>query len=167
MNIILIGFMGSGKSSISRLLSQKLSKTLIDMDDEVVKLSGRKNIKEIFEHDGEVKFRELEVEVAKNLRETNNSVIATGGGVVVNRIIIDYLKQSGVIIYFKTSFETIKKRLGNPKDRPLFNDFILAKKLYDFRQPLYQEYAELIVDTDHKNKDQIAEEILKQIKGKM
>jgi len=153
--------MGSGKTTIAKSLGKKLSLDVIEMDDLIVKRSG-KSINQIFKEDGEVHFRELEIKAAKSLAKKDKCIISTGGGVVMNKIIIDYLKINGKIIFLKTSFLEIEKRLKNINDRPLFEDKKTAKKLFVFRQRLYEEYADLIVATDGKSVDKIVYEIISQ-----
>jgi len=160
-NIILIGFMGSGKTTIPQILNQKTQFKVIEMDDLILKASKRKNINEIFAKDGELKFRELEIAVAKKLALKEKLIISTGGGVVMNKIILDYLKQKGVVFFLQTNFITIKKRLKNDQVRPLFKNKKMVFALYQFRQPLYQKYADFIINTDNKKPNQIAKEILK------
>lgn len=160
MKFILIGFMGAGKSTVAKLLAKKLNYSLIEMDEIVLKKSKRKSINEIFQKDGELYFRELEIAVAKDLKDKDKVVISTGGGVVINKIILDYLKKGGKTIYLKTSFSEILKRLKNCQGRPLFKDKKLAKKLFNFRKYLYQEYADLIVETDKKSVEEIIYEII-------
>ena len=104
MKLILIGFMGSGKSSVGRTLAKKLQLELVELDRLVLKSSGRKSIKEIFERDGETRFRELEIAQAKKLKNKNQAVIATGGGVVLNRIILDWLRPGSQVIWLKAGF---------------------------------------------------------------
>lgn len=163
MKIILIGFMGAGKTTVAQALSKKLKIKLIEMDDLILKKSKRKSINEIFTMDGERRFRELEIETAKKLINKDNVVISTGGGVVINKIILDYLKENGKVIFLKTSFFEILKRLKHASDRPLFKDKKLAKKLFNFRQKLYEEYADLIVKTDKKSVKEVTNEIIENI----
>lgn len=161
MKFILIGFMGSGKTTVAKSLGVKLNLKVIEMDDLIVKKSG-KSINQIFKEDGEVYFRELEIKVAKNLAKKDKYIISTGGGVVMNQINIDNLKKNGKIIFLKTSFLEIKKRLNNIQNRPLFKDKKAAKKLFIFRQKLYEKYADLIVSTDGKSVEKITYEIISQ-----
>lgn len=164
MKIILIGFMGSGKTTVGHLLAKKLNLKVVDMDDLIVKISKKKSINEIFTKDGETHFRELEIEVGKSMADKKNIIISTSGGVVINKIIIDHLKMNdGKIIFLKTSFLEINKRLKNIKDRPLFKDKKIAKKLFTFRQRLYEEYADIIVDTSNKTVDEVIISLLKKI----
>lgn len=163
-NIVLIGFMGSGKTRLGEMLAKKLKKKFISMNDMVVKKSGRKTIPEIFDKDGELHFRELEIEVAKELRSVENAVIDTGGGVVVNKIVGDYLKENGYTIYLRVSFNEAKRRLREFHDRPNFRDPRVARHLYDFRKALYRAYADDYVRTDGKAPEEIVEEIIELVK---
>jgi len=161
--IILIGFMGSGKTTLANFLTEALSVPMYCLDDLIVK-KAKRNIPEIFNCDGEITFREYEIAVAKDLRNIEKGIIDCGGGVVMNKIILDYLRnKNGIIIYLKTSFETIKKRLGKDDKRPLFKDLKKAKRLYQLRQILYENYADLIVITDDKSVKEVAYEIISQI----
>lgn len=163
-NIVLIGFMGSGKSSIHKPLAQKLGLRPIEIDDLILKKSNRKSVEEIFEKDGEQVFRELEIETAKDLKNQVDCVIATGGGVVQNKIILDYLKTNGTIVYLKTSFPEAEKRLAREgKTRPLFKNTKAAQKLYKLREPLYNAYSDIEVQTDGKNIEEITVEIIERI----
>jgi shikimate kinase len=159
--------MGSGKTTIGKLIANELGLDLIEMDELLLELSGFKSINEIFENHGETRFREIEIETAKTLSGKEDCLISTGGGVVMNKIIIDYLKKSNeksLVIFLNAKFETLRKRLEGDNARPLFQDVTKAKKLYDFRLPLYQEYADIEISTDEKNPSQIAKEILDLIK---
>jgi shikimate kinase len=160
MNIVLIGFMGSGKTVVAEKLSKKLKMEHIEMDELVLKKTGRKSINEIFDRDGETKFRELEIEVAKELSGKNNVVISTGGGIVFNKIILDYLRENGFVVSLRVSFAEAKRRLEKFHDRPLFRDIRMARKLYFFRKPLYREYSDVSVRTDGKTIEQVTNAIL-------
>jgi len=163
MNIILIGFMGSGKSSVAHLLAKKLNMSCKETDNLLLRQSGRKTIKEIFALDGEIRFRGLEIDQAKQLSKENNVVISTGGGMVINKICIDMLKQNGKVIFLSTSFKEIEKRLKGDVSRPLFADKAKALKLFQFRQHLYKEYADVIIRTDGKTIEEITNLIIKKI----
>ncbi|HVZ67584.1 MAG TPA: shikimate kinase [Patescibacteria group bacterium] len=163
-NIVLIGFMGSGKTVLAEMLAKKLKMKFVEMNDLVLKKSGRKSINDIFDKDGETHFRELEIEVAKELRDVENAVIATGGGVIVNRIVLDYLSENGYVIYLRVGFNEAKRRLKDFNDRPNFRDPRYARKLYNFRKTLYRSYADDYVRTDKKTLDEVADEITQLIK---
>jgi len=161
MKIILIGFMGSGKTTVANILAKKLNLEVIEIDQLILKKSG-KSINQIFSEDGEMRFRELEIKMAKSLAKKDKCIISTGGGVVINKINIDYLKENGKIIFLKTSLSEVKKRLKNDKVRPLFKNKKFIKKMFDFRQALYEEYADLIISTDGKSVEKITYEIISQ-----
>lgn len=163
MKIVLIGFMGSGKSSVGKLLSKKLDMEFVEMDQLILKDSNRESIREIFKKDGENKFRELEKKVAESLANKKNAVISTGGGVVINEINIDNLKKAGVIIYLETNFDKVKERLEGVNDRPLFQDKEGAVLLYKKRQPLYNEFAQVTIRTDGFKIEQVVDEIIKNL----
>lgn len=164
MKIVLIGFMGSGKSSIAKKLAERLDLEFIEMDELCIKKSRRNSISEIFEKDGEIIFREIEIYTAKDLINRENVIISAGGGVVMNKINLDYLKKNGIVIFLDTAFEIIEKRLMDDNTRPLFKDKKKAKQLYDFRLPLYKYYADVIINTDNKSVEEIAKEIVSRIK---
>ncbi|GIW62698.1 MAG: shikimate kinase [Patescibacteria group bacterium] len=159
-NICLIGFMGSGKSTIAKILSKKLNKKLIEMDEIIIAKTKYNSINEIFDHKGELFFRELEIATAKELNKIEKAIISTGGGVVMNKIIIDYLKQNSLIFYLKTNFSTIKTRLTQDFSRPLFNNLKTAKQLFSLRAPLYEYYSDYQITTDNKTPSQIADKII-------
>ncbi|HSW96738.1 MAG TPA: shikimate kinase [Candidatus Saccharimonadales bacterium] len=165
MKIVLIGFMGSGKTEVGKTLAKKLAKTYREMDLLLLKKSEEESINDIFEKSGEIRFRELEIEVAKDLQDEIDTIIATGGGVVMNKIIIDYLRQNnGILIYLRTSFDHICERLQGDMTRPLFKDKVKAKELYSFREPLYKHYADIIIDTENKTVDSIVDELADTLK---
>jgi len=149
MKIILIGFMGTGKSTISKLLGKTLNLKVVDMDDMVEEMAGIKT-PEIFDKYGEVKFREFESKVAKNLSQTNDIIISTGGGVILNKLnIINLRKNNGRVVFLRTTFEEIVKRVSvHDRPRPLFSDIKKAEKLFESRKAIYEFHADIIIDTD-------------------
>jgi shikimate kinase len=157
MNIILIGFMGSGKSTVGKHLNRSLELPLIEMDELVLAKSSCSSVPEFFAKGGELLWRETEIAVAKELHSKTDLIISTGGGVVLNKIILDYLKtKESKIIYLKTSFEILVKRVDVDLRRPLFQNLTEAKQLYQFRLPLYQHYADEVIDTDSQLPEEIA-----------
>lgn len=147
--------MGAGKSSVAQMLGKKLNMKVIEMDEMILQISGRKSISDIFSLDGENKFRLLEQQIARQISNEENIIVSTGGGVVMNKINIDNLKENGKIVFLKTSFLEIKKRLKNISDRPLFKNKIKAEKLFVSRQKLYEESADLVINTDGKSVDEV------------
>lgn len=167
MKIILIGFMGCGKSTIAKLLAYKLSLRLICMDKIILEKSGRKTVREIFDTDGETVFREMEIETAKQLVGTDNAVIDTGGGAVENGIIFHYLKNNNetIVIYLKTGFNRIFTRLlKDPYKRPLFQGKKQGYELWKLREPLYTRYADICINTDGFCPEEISEKIINILK---
>ncbi len=163
-NILLMGFMGVGKSSLARRLSKKTSLFAIDTDHLIESLE-HKNIKEIFEQKGEEYFRQKEQECAYWLENSvKNSIISTGGGFYK----VENLKQIGTIIYLRSSFQGIINRLNsfpNAKEkfakRPLLQDEKKAKKLYKQRVKEYEALADIIIDVEGKERKKIIKKIIK------
>ncbi|WP_333654172.1 shikimate kinase [Dissulfurispira sp.] len=160
-NIVLTGFMGTGKTEVGRILSRKLGYVLVDADTEIEKEQGI-TITEIFKQYGEPKFREIESNVIKRLSEIKNAVISTGGGAVLRQENMDNLRKNGVIICLTASPETILKRTSNNNDRPLLqvdNPLQKIKELLEFRKPYYEK-ADIMIDTEGKSPIEVAEEII-------
>lgn len=161
MKIVLIGFMGSGKTTVARNIAQKLKLRMLDMDELALKRSKRKTINEIFSLDGEQKFRRIEFKVTKDLSGEDNVVISTGGGIVMNPLLMNILNKNSITVYLRASFDTMKQRVDQKKIKPpLFKDVSSARKLFEARAPLYERYADMIIETGEKQVDEIAEEII-------
>ncbi len=161
MKIVLIGFMGAGKTTVAKLLAKSFPYEYIDMDQMIVQYSKRTSDREIFDIDGEETFRRLESDVSRELCEKKNVVISTGGGIVMNEENMNYLKEDGTIIFLKNSFDTSKKRVNKKNPPPLFRNQSQARDLYDLRQPLYMKYSDITIETDKKFPKQIVTEIIK------
>ena len=161
MMITLTGFMGSGKTTVGKVLADFLGCPFMDLDDLIVKKAG-KSIPEIFAQDGEPAFRQLE---ARLLRQTvekyteNTVVLALGGGAVTAPASAALLREKTVCIYLRATLETLLARLeGETAGRPLA-DASLADRLAA-REPLYEETAHVIIDTDGLTPDEVADEII-------
>lgn len=155
--IYLIGFMGSGKSTIGSELSKKDSLTFVDTD-QFIEEKYKTRIARIFEEDGEETFRNYEVETLKDLIDFD--VIATGGGIIERKENKVTMEKNGVIIYLHTSFKEIDSRLKNDVDRPLWNNDMDNKMaLYKRRIPLYKDFADHVIQTDDKTVEEIVREI--------
>ncbi|MEW6416792.1 MAG: shikimate kinase [Nitrospirota bacterium] len=164
-NIILTGFMGTGKTEVGKELSRLLNMKLIDVDTEIEKSKNR-TINEIFKQFGEPRFREIETEMIRKLSEDKNCIISTGGGVVLKQENMDILRRNGVIVCLMATPETILKRTSNSDDRPLLqveNPLNKIKELLNFRRPFYEK-ADLMIDTEGKTPLQIAEEIIEKVR---
>ena len=166
-NIILEGFMGSGKSTVSEILSDKLDLELIDTDEAIEEAEGRK-ISDIFEQDGEEAFRDMEtglveMMVSDHMRET---VISLGGGLPVREKNRELLKKVGKVVYLRTAPETVYDRLKGDDTRPLLKSedpLSRIKELQDKRGKIYEEAADIIIDTDGKTPAEVADEIISAI----
>jgi shikimate kinase len=164
MNIVLIGFMGSGKSTVARQLSLVLNLPWIDLDELVCKKTNTKTIIDLFTAGGEPLLRETEIAIAKEYASKNNTIISTGGGTVLNQTTLDYFtKTGGKVIFLNAQFHTIEKRLAHDNSRPLFNHSEKAKTLYDFRLPLYHYYADQTIDVDNLSTEETALKIKEMI----
>ncbi|MFI0435756.1 MAG: shikimate kinase [Parachlamydiaceae bacterium] len=164
MQIILIGFMGCGKSSVAKKLSSMMEWPILEMDDQVLKKIGVNNMEELFAKGGELLLRETEIAIAKEYVSRCNTIISTGGGVVLNKIVLDYFKKKGGIIYFlNATFDTICSHLSCDTSRPLFKNRSEANALYHFRLPLYLKYADYVIEVDQKSIQSITEEIAENI----
>jgi shikimate kinase len=160
MKIILIGFMGAGKSSVAKKLGHLLKLPIVEMDELVLKKTHTKNMHEVFTKGGELLLRETEVAIAQEYASTDNTIFSTGAGAVLNKIILDYLKKPNDKVYFlHASFQTLAVRLANDTSRPLFKNSDEAKSLYHFRLPLYLKYADHVIEVDKKSVEEIAQEI--------
>jgi shikimate kinase len=161
--IYLTGFMGSGKTTIGKLLSEKLSLPVIDTD-QVIEEKLNKTIREVFETEGENKFREYEHKFLK-LMPTENTIVTTGGGIILRKENRDWMRQSGLVIYLHCDPEEILKRLADDQTRPLLDGDKKKNVLSIFsdRSPFYHD-ADFKVDTTHKTPEEIVFEIEQLIK---
>jgi len=160
MKMILIGFMGSGKSSVGKKLGHLLKLPVLEMDEIVCQKTKTKNMHEVFAKGGEWLLRQTEVAIAQEYALAENCVISTGGGVVLNKMILgDLKKRYGKVIFLRATFQTIAERLADDASRPLFKNRIEAQSLYQFRQPLYFKDADQVVEVDKKSVEHIAQEI--------
>lgn len=168
-NVALIGFMGAGKTTIGKILARKLNLGLIETDFLVAERAGQ-SIPQIFETCGEIVFREMEIEVIKEISKKDNLVIACGGGVVLNTINIDRLHQRAAIVYLYTSVEAIIKRIRKDKNfRPLISDKHSdedIKSMMKFRAPFYRRFADITINTTNRSAEQIAEKIIDRLMAK-
>ena len=168
-SIALIGFMATGKTTVGRELLKKLGNgyQLVEMDDMIIEDAG-KSIPKIFSEDGEIRFREYEIAACKKASSYEKVVISCGGGCILNKINIDYLKQNCHIILLQTTAEEIYKRAmkDGPETRPVINKpdpKAEIDSVLQFRKPFYEAAAEIIVETTLKSIESIVNEILEKI----
>ena len=150
INITLCGMMGSGKSSIGKILAKKLNYNFIDVD-KMIEKKAKKSINKIFEDEGEVYFRALEEKITINILSNKKTIVSLGGGAIVNNNIRNSIKKNSYNIYLKVSIDDLKKRLQNSKTRPLINKENLNNKLInllDSREKFYLK-ADLIIENQN------------------
>ena len=166
-SLALIGFMGTGKTVVAKALARRLNKEFIELDSLIQEKAG-KSIPAIFQQDGETAFRRLETEVTKQVAGRKNAVIAGGGGIVLNQLNIEHLKKECVIVYLTASPEVILKRTANAKnERPLLEVADRAQRVRELlkqRQPLYEQAADIKIDTSGLNINSIARQIISELK---
>ena len=143
-NFVLIGMPSSGKTTIGKMLSKQWNKAFIDTDEEIIKHTGM-SIPSIFEKYHEEGFRNYETEVIKGLSSVHNSIIATGGGSILSQENMRSLAQNGIIIYIDRD---VDKLISKDENRPLSSSKERVAKLYQQREPLYRQYADLIVSNN-------------------
>lgn len=164
-NIILIGFMGAGKSSVGRLLARRLGRRFVDLDCLIEQAAGL-SIPEIFARYGEAGFRAREKAAVARAARLHNAVIATGGGVVLDPDNIRMLQRSGVLVWLTAKPETILERTSRNAGRPLLrcdDPGSRIRQLLTEREPLYQ-VADYTVDTNLATPQQVVEQIMAQLK---
>ena len=167
MNIVLTGFMGTGKTVVGKKLVKKLGKKwrYIDTDERIEMRAGMK-ISDIFSRHGEPYFRDMETNIIRKVSEFDNCVIATGGGVVLRKENMDMLEKNGVVINLKATPETIYNRISSSKDRPLLNKpepMAEIVKMLDYREPFYKR-CRLSINTDQVSAEEIADTIISYVK---
>ncbi len=167
-SVALVGFMGAGKTAVGRVLAEKMNKELVELDSLIVEKAG-KSIARIFDQEGEIVFRQLEMEVTREVAGRKNQIIACGGGVVLNKINIDRLKAEAVVVYLMASPEAIQERVvaGDAEVRPLLGDgdkSLAIRELLAFRQPFYRRAADIIIDTSRMGIEAVAEQIIAGLK---
>ena len=161
-NIYLIGMMGSGKSTVGKILSKKMKKPFIDLDSEIEKTGG-KSVSEIFNGNGEEKFRQMESE---QLKQYSGSVVACGGGIVLKLENRHFIKENGIAILLTASMGELSQRLSDSDNRPLLANDITEEaltKLWLERQLDYLNTADFTIETGGKNPEELSEEIILRI----
>ena len=164
-NIVLVGPMGSGKTTIGRRLAHELNRDFFDTDHEIIDKTGV-NIDYIFDIEGEKGFRERESKILENLCQMSNIILATGGGIVIlpkNRKI---LKNSGLVVYLSSSVNQLLKRTAKSKTRPLLENSSDRRKtiteLLEARDVYYREVASFVVDTTGKKLHEVINIIIRE-----
>ena len=162
-NVAIIGFMGAGKTTVARALAKRLNREFIELDNMIEHKAG-KTIKEIFLQDGEIIFRDFEIEVTKDISNGRGMVIACGGGIILNQINVDRLRKESVIVYLAVSSRVLLARLeGTETIRPLLNiedKKSRIRKLLGFRKPLYEKAADITINNTKFDVDSVVDELV-------
>ena len=159
-NIVLIGMPGVGKSTIGVILAKLLGYKFIDADIVIQQEEG-KLLREIINSEGVEGFIQVENRVNASL-DCHKAVIATGGSVVYGKEAMEHLQQIGRVVYLKVDYEIINQRLGNLKGRGVvLKEGQDLKALYEERIPLYEKYADIVVDENHCNIEETVEKLVK------
>jgi shikimate kinase len=162
-NIYLVGFMGSGKSTVGKILAEKLNMNFVDIDKLIEEKEGMK-IKNIFEQKGESYFRELERKQIEAIVNQEGFVVSTGGGLGANLDNMNLMKKNGDVVWLDVSLNTVLDRLKNDQDRPLLKQPTeKTRQLFEERKNVYR-LANIRINADKKTPSQIVEEILTKIK---
>jgi shikimate kinase len=169
-SIALIGFMATGKTTVGQKLAEKIGNNyrFIETDQIIIEEAG-KSIPRIFAEDGEISFREYEIEACKKASKLKNVIISCGGGIVLNKINIDYLKQNCHIVLLQATAEEIYKRAmkDGQETRPVIDKEdpkMEIEKVLSFRKPFYEAAAEIIIETTGKEIDEIVKQIVEKTK---
>ena len=157
-HILLVGFMGSGKSTVGRELARMTGRPLVDTDDEIERMAG-KAIPEIFAEDGEPAFRALERECLLGLADARPSIVSCGGGIVTTAPCRELLARLGTTVFLEVGADEAIGRIGASSSRPLLRGVDEMEALLEERLPAYREVADLSIDTSGREPGDIAAEI--------
>ena len=148
-NLILVGMMGSGKTTMGRTLAKHLGKVFVDSDEEIIKRTGV-TIPHIFDVEGEAGFRQRETAAIRELAGRDNLVLATGGGAVLEEQNRAVLQHNGIVIYLKASVHDLWQRTRHDRNRPLLqtgNPHARLNELFQQRDPLYRQVSDIVVQS--------------------
>lgn len=162
MNLVLIGFMGAGKSEAGKLLAAKWPGKFVDTDELIESRAGL-SVSEIFEEKGEAYFRKLEKKLVSEVAKKDRQVISCGGGTIFHFDNLKKLKKNGLIVYLRAPLEVLIGRLKNTLDRPLLKTSqpqLKAKRLFEARKDGYEKAADFIIDTAELATEEVADLIL-------
>ena len=167
-NIVLVGLMGSGKTTVGRRLAHELNRIFFDTDHEIINKTGV-TIDHIFDIEGEEGFRERESKILENLCQMSNIILATGGGIVIKPKNREILKNSGLVVYLSSSVDQLLRRTAKSKTRPLLENSTDRRKtitdLVEARDLYYREVASLVIDTTRKKLHEVINIIKREAKN--
>jgi shikimate kinase len=166
-SIFLIGPMGAGKSTVGKLLAEKLNYQFLDSDHEIENRTGA-TIPMIFDIEGEPGFRKREAAMIDDLSQRTEIVLATGGGVVETDSNRQHLRSRGVVIYLRSSVDALINRTKNDRNRPLLqtdNPAQVLRELMEKREPWYLEMADLVIETQQTSVHKVVRRILDKLEA--
>lgn len=166
-NIVLIGFMGSGKTSMGRFLSRELDYEFFDTDKEMENVTGLK-VNQIMKKYGKIRFASEERLIMKKLAAMDHTIIATGGSFIDNEENVNALKDRSIFVFLDVEDEVIIDRLKRRKIRPFMEKGSLSElvpKIYGQRRPIYEKYADITVNTTEMTMEETAQEIMKRLQA--
>lgn len=166
MNIVLIGMRGSGKTTVAKLLSKRLGKAMIEMDEMIVEKMGL-TIPEVVEKYGWNYFRDKETEIVEEVIKKDNIIVSTGGGVITRVRNVELLKKNGIVFFLKVNIDTLLKRIGDDPNRPSLTGKKSRRKdmeeVLKQRETQYYSAADCIIDTEKNNAVGVTDIILSKL----
>lgn len=168
-NLFLVGPMGAGKTTIGRFLANSLDLEFVDLDAEIEQRCGA-NIPWIFDVEGEEGFRKREAQLLEEITEKKRTLLATGGGVVLTENNRELLKTRGFVVYLNASVDQLLERTAHDRNRPLLqvdNPRAVIEELLADRDPLYREVADLVIMTERRKPQLVAEDIVTEVRHLM
>jgi shikimate kinase len=164
-NLILVGMMGSGKTTMGRALARHLGKTFVDSDEEIIKRTGV-TVPHIFDIEGEAGFRQREAAAIGDLVRRDNMVLATGGGAVLAEQNRAMLQQNGIVIYLKANVHDLWQRTRHDRNRPLLqtaDPHAKLAELFQLRDPLYQQASDIVVQSGRQSVHVLMQHLLDEL----
>jgi len=164
-NLILVGMMGSGKTTMGRALARHLGKTFVDSDEEIIKRTGV-TVPHIFDIEGEAGFRQREAAAIGDLLRRDNMVLATGGGAVLAEQNRAMLQQNGIVIYLKANVHDLWQRTRHDRNRPLLqtaDPHAKLVELFQLRDPLYQQVSDIVVQSGRQSVNILMQHLLNEL----
>jgi len=167
MNIFIVGPMGSGKSTVGKIISDELFLNFFDTDDEIESRTGA-SIDWIFDLEGEEGFRKRESSILEEMVKQNSIVLSTGGGIILSDSNREMLSSRGTVFYLSTPISVQIERTSKDKDRPLLkngNPEEILTRLQKERKDLYESVSDHVIETENKSSQEVASEIINLVKG--
>ena len=161
--VFFVGFMGAGKTSVARKLARQAGVAAVDMDTFIERRCDMK-VRDIFAESGEAGFRAIETDVLRELATDEPRLVSCGGGVVLAPVNREILKEHGFVVYLKVTAAEAASRISDVSTRPLFGDLEQAQRVIEGRLPLYEEVADLAIDTAGRGSASVAREVFALLK---